>query len=396
MSETTNINFSVIKMWIQNHLKKQNNLLSCNNAERKIVIHTITGYKYVEIPPKTEANKDEWIGAWIKVYQTCLEALEEKIQFLCMNDPLVTHVSGYKIRVGNKTIVLPSDVNDVAYINTLETIVNFYEMLKRQEKERQKIKPEEKPIIVNYRAVQIDKPSLLVPEETTKDTVKAVRIPDPNMEIKSTIEEAKNVLHKARDAYNKIRCQKIADDDLISKTDCNRFKDQDDSYVLVTCTSLSKGEDVFVANADLCTKEKIPMGAFISGKAVNKEQGDSESKKIIKLLSNYKMQGPVLYEINNSEIRKCKEDNDKILSIVDTSMQVADELCKMGYKTLICMDLDIEKIIENVHKTLRPNFEPKHKSILRILPRQKEDIDENQSTVLMDPVYDYDIVTINY
>ena len=396
MNGTTNISFSVIKTWIQDHLKKQNTLLHCNNAERKIVIHTITGYKYIKIPPKTDANKEEWIKSWIKVYQTCLDALEEKVQFLCMNDPLVSHVSGYKIRVGEKTIILPSDVNDVTYMNTLEEIVNLYDLLKKQEKEKQKNKPEEKPIVVSYRTVQIDKPSLLVPEEKTEKAVEVVRIPDPNLELKKSIEDAKEAINKARNTYNKIRCQKIADDDLLSKTDCNRFKEQNDSYVLVTCTNLNKGEDIFIANADLCMQEKIPMGAFISGKAINKEQGDNESKKIIKLLSNYKMQGPILYEINNTEIRNNHNDNDKILSIVDTSFQVADELSKMGYKILICMDLDIEKIIKNVHNIIRPNFEPKYKSILRILPREKEDIDESKSTVLMDPIYDYDIVTIKY
>lgn len=382
----TTMNFNLIKSWVQRHLKQNNNLLSCNNQERKVTINTLSGEKFVEIPVKHSSNDKLWSEAWVKVYEICLDALEEKVRYLCFNDPLVTYVSGNKIKVGSKMITIPDNINDITYINTLETIINTYEIAKITEKKEQKQEQEQKTISIKHLSIQIEKPSLQTTMPDEENRVKSVRIP---LEKSKSSQEIKQ---KHSNKIKQIVGQKISDGDIINKDDCIYFKENKVPFVLVTCTSLGKGDSVFIQNADLCSNENIPIGAFITGKATNQDQGIHETKKIIKLLKNYDINGPIIYEINNEEIKYSEPL--KIMSIFDTALQILDTIKSEGYTPILCLDADVYKIIKEVKEELRPNEVTRHPHILRILPREKEDIEENESTILMEPVYDYDIVTI--
>lgn len=388
------LKFNLIKSWVQRHLKQKNSLLSCNNRDRKVIINTLTGNKTVEIPIKQSNSDEAWANAWIKVYNICLHALEEKVQFLCLNDPIVTHVSGSKIRVGEEMIVLPPEADEITYINSLESIVSLYEKTKALEKAKLKEKLLKKPIVVKCSTIKIEQPSLTLEKEAAasvkKEAVSKVDIPkEPVKKEKMPIKETITKITK------QIIGQKVSDDDLLKKGDCRYFKEHDDPFVLITCTDLSKGESVFVQNADLCKEENVPMGAFISGKAVNLDQANNELKKMGKLFENYTFVGPIVYEINNAFVRDNKREKIRIINVIDTIVKITEELSNNKYNPIICMDNDTHKIIKDVNEEVRPDFKFKYPHVLRILPREKDEVDVHESTVLMDPIFDYDIVTIN-
>lgn len=373
-------NFNIIKSWVQKHLKEKNSLLSCNNKERKVTIYTLSGNKTVNIPIKQSNNDMAWAAAWVNVYNICLNALEEKVQFLCLNDPLVTHVSGSKIRVGSKMIILPPEANEITYINALESIINIYEETKAREKQELK-KNIKKPIVVNYSSIKIDKPSNHVQEQVKKEEIKE--------EVPKEIKKDETVPKR------KIIGQKVSDNDLLKPIDCSYFRENNDPFVLITCTDLNKGEHIFVQNADLCKNENIPIGAFISGKAVNMDQASHEIKKMDRLLADYNLVGPVVYEINNDYIRDNVNNQGKIIIALDIINDIAKKLNAMKFKPIICVDVDTHNIISKVNQEIRPNYKVEYPFILRILPREKDEVDESISTILMDPIFDYDIVTIN-
>lgn len=377
-NEIISARFNLIKSWVQKHLKTKNNLLSCNNKERKVFIYTLSGNRVVDIPVKKSNSDMSWASAWVDVYKMCLNALEEKVRFLCLHDSLVTHVSGSKIKVGERLIILPPEADEITYITALESIVNIYEEIKVSLKK----KDEEKPIVVSCSTIQIDKPG---------DYVQSVS------KVQSVSVETGDVSDSAlvADLPNKVVGKKVSDNDLLKPMDCSCFREEEDPFVLITCTDLNKGDNVFIHNADLCKHENVPIGAFISGKAITKDQVSNEMKKMNRLFEDYKLKGPVVYEINNDYIRKNRSDHGKIILALDMVSDIANGLRAKKFNPIICVDADTHKIITDVNKKIRPNFKFGYPIILRILPREKDEIDDSYSTVLMDPIYDYDIVTIN-
>lgn len=382
IEKETNVDFNLVKSWVQRHLKQKNNLVSCNSQDRRVIINFISGVQVVEIPSK-QNNEKNWMAAWVKVYTLCLEALEEKVRYLYINDPLVTCVSSNKIKVGSKVLTLSDNRNDITYINALETIINTYEIAKETLNEEIK-QNKEREIKIVHSTVQIDKPSLHVKRTDEDERVKTERLP---------LKEKK--AEKRRESNNfQLVGQKVSDGDILTKDDCDYFKENKVPYVLITCASLGKGESVFIKNADLCQKENIPMGAFISGKALTQDEGIHETKKIIKLLKNYKITFPVIYEINNDEIKYNADDMNKVMDIFDTSLQVLDVIKSEGYTPILCLDNDVYQIIKDVRGEMNKNDVVRHPHIIRILPREKDIVDKKESIILMDPIYDYDIVVI--
>ncbi len=381
IEKETNIDFNLVKSWVQRHLKQKNNLIRCNSQDRRVIINFLNGEKVVEIPSK-QNNEKNWTAAWVRVYTLCLEALEEKVRYLYINDPLVTCVSSSKIKVGDKVLTLGDNRNDITYINALETIVNTYEIAKEAENEENK-QTKEREIKIVHSTVQIDKPSLHVKGNDEEERVKTERLP---------LKEKKEKKKSINTSY--FVGQKVSDDDVLTKDDCDYFKENKVPYVLVTCTSFGKGESVFIKNADLCQKENIPIGAFISGKAVTQDEGIHETKKIIKLLKNYKITFPVVYELNNDEIKYNADDKEKVINIFDTSLQILDVIKSEGYTPILCLDNDVYQMIKDVREEMKNDDVVRHPHIIRILPREKDMVDKNESIILMDPIYDYDIVVI--
>ena len=370
------INFNEIKAWIQGHLIRPNSLISCNNQERKIVINTLTGTKTVEIPVKQSNEDTVWAEAWVKVYHLCLASLEEKLEYLCLNDSLVKITKENKVRVGKETIELPDNTDDIDYINTLEKIINIYDKLKEEEKAS--------PVRVYHSTLKIDKP----------DKEEVIEVDQANEPLPEVSIETKEKVKPKKQTKKTIIGQKLSDDEVINEMDCSRFRENEEPFVLITCADLNKGEGIFTDNADLCKEEGIAIGAFIRGKATTKDQGKKEAERILKLIDNYDIEGPIIYELNNEEVNDDKTMSNKVLSIIDMCDEMGDMFSSNNYCPIICMDTKSAKKIDAANMDLRPDYTQKHPRILRILPREKEDTSEIESTILMDPIHDYDIVTI--
>ena len=59
---------------------------------------------------------------------------------------------------------------------------------------------------------------------------------------------------------------------------------------------------------------------------------------------------------------------------------------------IISMNLASRKILEDIYN--RYNLESKYEIIYMVLVRELDELSKNDSTILMDPQYDYDIMTL--
>ncbi len=373
--QPTNVDYRFLKIkgWIQDHLQKPNNLIIGHHVkERQVIVNTATGPKAFDIPRKTPETMADFTGAWVKIYNACLDALEEKIQIACLSDEKNIHAEGHKFIIGTEKFMLPDDPEELEYIRTLERIINTYDGYV--------LEKSKSPILVKERTIEIINPEEMVEEAKTKP------IEDPIVEPVevSEIDESKFIIG-----------QKVSDGDVLKPLDCSRLRENEEPFVLITCTNLSKDDAKFRDNADLLIEEapSIKMGAFISGKETKVDQVEKFITKVTKLFSNYKITGPVVYEINNSFVHGHEEENDLVNQVMEVYNTIADELSQK-YKVFISMDNQSYKIIQNTLKEINPNYIEKYPLLLRILPREQDEVPADVSLILMDPQYDYDQVIL--
>ena len=71
---------------------------------------------------------------------------------------------------------------------------------------------------------------------------------------------------------------------------------------------------------------------------------------------------------------------------------VVEGLSKEKYLPMISMNVTSKKILSDIYT--RYNLESKYETIFVTLVRELEELDKGDSTILMDPQYDYDLLTI--
>ena len=358
--------------WLQAKLLQADNFI--RDEGRKVLVDTQDGVDVIEIPPKE--NREDFIKAWLKVYNTCLATLDIDVKIICLKRKHVRKQYNQIIVGTFPPVQLPENTKSVEYIEALEKVIsNYNKLLASLEKNVMPFKVEKHE--VTLKPVEPEKAEKLEKAEVIDSSN------EKNME--------KPIIDEDEEVKEVIKGQKISDGEKLSKIDCSHLKEENNPFVLVTCTHLDKDENTFLSNAEMCEEMGIPIGAYINGKAKNPDGAIKDSKKILKLLNGINVVGPVVYEINLDYLRT-HDSSDEIKEVIEAYNGVAGILTESGYHVLVATDLDTGVLLEREIKS--DNIPSVYPMIYRIVPRELEQMPDNASYVLMDPQYDNDIVKI--
>ena len=155
-----------------------------------------------------------------------------------------------------------------------------------------------------------------------------------------------------------------------------------------------KEEKLFFENMNVCNDENVDTGVMIYGKATDEKDATYEFKKLFKLLDQCgnSFTRCVVYEVNDKFVQKNKDSEMKLLSFINAYTMIAEGLAKEGMLPIISMNLTSKKILEDIYK--RYNLDSKYEIVYMVLVRELDELSKEDSTILMDPQYDYDVMTL--
>ena len=175
----------------------------------------------------------------------------------------------------------------------------------------------------------------------------------------------------------------------------NNLKEET-KFIILPCRNVDKikEEKLYLDNAQKCEDEGIKFGTFLYGHSRDEVEASLELKRIIKLLENQcsNFIGFVMYEINDNYVLKNKDSEMKLLSFINAYTIVAEGLANANYMPMISMNLESRKILDDIYS--RYSLKSKYEICYMVLAREIDKIEDGMSTILVDPQYDYDIITI--
>ena len=396
--------------WIKTQLLKPNNFMVAKGREVWIDVPNSKLKNIVTIPSKNEPNYRE---AWIRVYNLAVDYLEGSLSYACMKGDL-----------DYRTIQWPDfDSSNANYVRGLEKVLDAYklELDKKRKEEEQKsrlmvtkssvmLSPidseafdsaykrevEDAALLnVSPRAVRVQaknaKPELEYVASKSLENSAPLEKSIQNLEIES-IEPVREEEYVGE----KFVAQKILDGDKLTKKDLRDLHDNGADLVVLPCQDVDniKEEKLFLENMRVCSNGYIRAGVMIYGHATEEREAAYELKKIFKLLDQcgYGFTRWIIYEVNDKFVLKNKDSEMKLLSFINAYTMIAEGLAKDGFIPVISMNVTSKKILSDIYN--RYNLESKFEIIYTVLVRELDDLSKNDSTILMDPQYDYDIVTL--
>ena len=399
--------------WIKTQLLKSGNFMVARGREVWIDVPNSKLKNIVTIPNKSEPN---YRDAWARVYNLSVDYLEGCLSYACMKGEL-------DYRTINWPEFSPKNAN---YARQLESIWDNYklEVARRLQEEEQK-----KKLIVTKSSVMLEPVSGNGIEKAYKEEVQdleplkveepviSAAMPKPMEPLTEPITLSKPVtletedevmnsqeplsvnvesnLENVSDSVQEFVAQKILDGDKLTKKDVRDLMDQGAKLVILPCQDIDniKEEKLFFENMNVCNDENVDTGVMIYGKATDEKDAAYELKKLFKLLDQCgnSFTRCVVYEVNDKFVQKNKDSEMKLLSFINAYTMIAEGLVKEGMLPIISMNLSSRKILEDIYK--RYNLDSKYEVVYMVLVRELDELSKNDSTILMDPQYDYDIMT---
>ena len=378
-------------IWINSQIKA-NKYLATRGREVLIKKYSSSSVNIVIIPPKGDPD---YYNAWIRVYNYALDYLENVINYACKENQFIKNYNGNWILNG-KVITWPRfREEDAEYAKGLDKIFNQYVTVKMNF--INSIKKKEEGLSVKQSSVDLRNASeISIPSDNIDyDSIRkrSYRKPKGN-----TLNNSKLVFVKNEPTLVKkdMVIQKISDGDKLDTMDISKLRSSKTDVVVLTCMDalVPKEEDLFLENVYKCQNEGFNTGAFIYGKAMNEHTAAIEIKRILKLLSkcDNNFSGLVIYSIDNSYILKNKDSDIKLLDFINMINSIGNTLKQYGYKVMISMSLESGKIIDDINE--RYNMQNEHDVIYMVFVRDISQIENNTSSIVVDPGNDYDIVNI--
>ena len=419
--------------WIAGHLPSKdrkpmvpNEFNILKNEGRKVMITSLLDDNKGDVPIPSIDDYNKWTEAWLDVYQRCELTLYNNFKEL-LNKNYISKRYNEIICPSGKLYYLPQDTTSVEYIAVLENIVvNTLISLKkkmgsvgmnveRAAARAQNIKSDVKVSVVKT-PIKFDKTEVTVgmTEDFAKrfrvqktEPVKAPEVPIPartnnipevnttnqvnNQEFELESQKNEPSVFENTELYGELKGLKIPDHDKLEKDDIEKLIEENSPFVLVTCADLSKERNLFCYNAEKCLEAGLTIGAYINGKAKDSDSALKDSKKILELLRDYQIKGPVIYEINNDYMHSHDSEED-IDNIINAYNGVASILTEQGYPVLVAVENDNAILLERHIE--RKNIPVVFPMVYRIVPHELKEIPKNVSTILMDPQYVNDIIRI--
>lgn len=396
--------------WIKSQLLKPNNFMVARGREVWIDVPNSKLKNIVTIPGKGEANYRE---AWVKVYNLAVDYLEDTLSYACMSGKLDYRKINWPV----------FDDTNANYARGLEKVLDEYKIKEeariKAEQEKNKLKVIKRSVVLN--SVPTEAIIEAYHDEISKRIKASKALENKDVEFKhekkdneedivlneNKINEVKSsdevepveekVLEKPEIKSNiEFSFQKVLDGDKLTKKDLRDLHDIDSKLVMVPCQDVDniKAEKLFLENIHVCSDENIMFGAMIYGRATDEKEAVYELKKIFKLLDqcNSNFSRCVIYEVNDKFALKNKDSEMKLLSFINAYTMVAEGLSKEGFIPILSMNLNSRKILNDIYGRYKLNS--KFEIIYMVLVRELDELAKNDSTILMDPQYDYDVITL--
>ena len=379
--------------WIKSQLLKPNNFIVAKGREVWVDVPNSKLKNIVTIPSKGDPN---YRKAWIRVYNLSVDYLEGSLSYACMNGDL-----------DYRTIKWPEfNPENADYARYLEAVLDKYKLFLEEKRKRELEKPS---IVVNKSSVMLSpvdseviddsyKEELQLVDNTFSEKVNEEVLP----ETLSVYEEPEYNLANVQEVSNnegvlqEFVAQKILDGDKLSSRDLRDLQKNKVNLVILPCQNVDniKEEKLFFENMHACSLEGVKTGAMIYGMATEEREAAYELKKILKLLDqcDSTFMRYVIYEVNDDFVRKNQDSEMKLLSFINAYSMIVEGLAKANYLPMISMNVTSKKILSDIYT--RYNLESKYETIYVVLVRELDELDKGDSTILMDPQYDYDLLTI--
>ncbi len=371
--------------WIKTQLLKPNNFIVAKGREVWIDVPNSKLKNIVTIPNKGDSN---YRKAWVRVYNLAVDYLEGCLSYACMKGDI-----DYRIVKWPKF-----DPDNADYVRALEVILDKYK-LSLEEKEKEKAK--EPKIIVNKSSVVLSPVSSKITEDTYKEVFEPVdEISNEKDYETEKKEDYQNVQVQEKpleaDVHFEFTAQKILDGDRLNQRDFRDLHERGINLVILPCQNVDniKEEKLFLENMRACNAECVKTGVMIYGTATDEREAAYELKKIFNLLEQcgFSFVKYVIYEINDNFVLKNKDGEMRLLSLINAYTIIAEGLARENYLPMISMNVRSKKILSDIIG--RYNLESKYEILYVTLVRELEELDNGDSTILMDPQYDYDLLTV--
>lgn len=396
--------------WIKEQLLKKDSFMTAKGREVWIDVPNSKLKNIVTIPNKEEASYRE---AWAKVYNLAVDYLEGCLSFACIKGDL-----------DYKSVKWPEfNPENANYARELEKTWNEYKLklinkLKEQERASSVMVSKSSVMLEpqknNTDIYQNDLPkettprhAASAPHQTKKDSSPKPQadIPAKPSEIQTSqpLEfrpidlETANITTERKDNIPVIELsvRKLLDGDKLSKKDVSKLKDEGADVVVIPCQNMdnTKEEKRFFDNMRVCSDDNLKTGVMIYGKATDEKEAAYELKKIFKLLdqcdSNFIRW--VIYEVNDDFVKKNETSEMTSLSFINGYTMIADGLAQSGFWPTLSMNVTSRRILEDIYK--RYNLKDKCEVVYMALVRELDELSKEDSIILMDPQYDYDMIT---
>lgn len=365
--------------WIKSQLLKPNNFIVAKGREVWVDVPNSNLKNIVTIPSKGDPN---YRKAWVRVYNLAVDYLEGSLGYACMKGDL-----DYRM------IKWPEfDPENADYARALEVVLDKYRLFLEVKRKEELEKPK---IVVNKSSVILNSVDSKVIEDSYIEEVQNVPTVDVEQEVNTEIHD-ENEVQNLETAGSEFVAQKILDGDKLTQKDFRDLRDQNARLVILPCLNVDniKDEKVFLENMRVCSEEGMKSGAMIYGSATDEREAVYELKKIFKLLDQCGSSfiRYVIYEVNDDFVKKNKDSEMKLLSFINAYSMIAEGLYKEKYVPMIAMNVTSKKILSDIYN--RYNLENKYEIVYVTLVRELEELDKGDSTILMDPQYDYDLLTV--
>ena len=91
-------------------------------------------------------------------------------------------------------------------------------------------------------------------------------------------------------------------------------------------------------------------------------------------------------------VLKNRDSEMKLLSFINAYTLILEGLAKEGFIPILSMSLSSKNILKDIFE--RYNLDSKFEILYRVLVRELDELNKGDSTILLDPQYDYDVVTL--
>ena len=364
--------------WIKSQLLKPNGFMVAKGREVWIDVPNSKLKNIVTIPSKSEANYKE---TWARVYNLAVDYLEGSLSYACMSGKL-------DYRMINWPDFNP---NDAGYVRGLERVLDEFKLMEanKAKEEASKLRVIKSSVVLSPVDVSESLDNSIkedLPSDYTEQS------DEEKIEEPETLEEFS--LNKGGE--NSFVFKKLLDGDKLTKKDFRDLNGDDVNLVVIPCQDVDniKEEKLFFENIRVCADEGVKTGAMIYGHATEEREAAYELKKIFKLLDQCGdgFTKCIIYEVNDKFVLKNRDSEMKLLSFINAYTLILEGLAKEGFIPILSMSLSSKNILKDIFE--RYNLDSKFEILYRVLVRELDELNKGDSTILLDPQYDYDVVTL--